>query len=291
MNRSFRAFMFQFLHTPFGLFASLLYRVFQVARRDAVNFGKDLFWIFRSREFVNFSYDLNDQSRMVLPHFVAQITGARVDEAERVLREIETDHELAEFYETEIARSYRRWASDLHFRPGRLLLHYAIVRLTKPRLVFEAGVDKGLGAIILNRALQRNQAEGYDVSYIGVEYRADRPVFLFEEFPNPVGSIRYASWSDVMQNLPTGSVDFFFYDAVFNRANLDMIATLSDRLSDHAVLVSAWTEKELFDIARKIDRHILTFHTAPKVHWYEGANLGILFRGSRSRLKFQDDVS
>lgn len=208
-------------------------------------------------------------------------------DAEAVICEIETDRELSDYYTNTIRTSYRRWSSDETFKPGRLLLHYAIVRLTKPRLVFEAGLDKGFGSIIMNRALLRNRAEGYQAQYIGVEYRADRPVFLFDSYPDRVGQIRYAPWADEFLKLEKKSVDFLFYDAVANDEELEKFFTYADRFSDQAIIVSAWSSPAYFLVAERMGRDVSIFHAKSKSHWYLGADLSIIHQRKNPRLTFQ----
>jgi hypothetical protein len=178
-------------------------------------------------------------------------------------------------------------SADPTFKPGRLLLHYAIVRLTKPRLVFEAGLDKGFGAIILNRALQKNKDEGCQSDYIGVEYRVDRPAFLIENYPNPVGRIVYASWSEVFEGLSAGTVDFFFYDAVTSDEEIQKFKLFSDRMSDDAISICAWSFKSLYVIEEQMGRCVSVFPALAKDHWFDGSDLCVIHKQNRDPLQFQ----
>jgi hypothetical protein len=182
-----RNFYFALLQTRLGLVLSWLFRSWHFSRQSTVQFTKKIRAIWQSREFVNYTYNLDAHSRDYLPYFISNIIGCDVLEAENAIRELEEDQELADFHFDCIEKSNRRWSSDPALKPGRLLLNYALIRLTKPKLVFEAGLDKGFGAIILNRALRRNSDEGFMAAYVGVEYRSDRPAFLIEKYPYRIG--------------------------------------------------------------------------------------------------------
>lgn len=287
MTKSLRNFIFWLLHTPVGFVLSVIYRVLNEAKSDLVGFLKKLLLIGQSREIVNFTYQLSPQSRAILPHMVAQLTGVSHARANAVIAELEQDQELARYYAEAIRTSNRKWASDEAFKPGRLLLHYALVRLTKPRCVVEAGLDKGLGAIIMNRALQRNQAEGYEARYIGVEYRADRPAFLLEQFPDRISDVVYASWYEVVEKLPLHSIDFMFYDAVVMPFHLQKLVELSNRLSPESLTVSAWAFPEFVAIADRIGRSAAVFSARPDRHWEYGNDLCIFHKATHKRLSFQ----
>lgn len=283
----FRNFLFAFLNTRLGLFLSYIHRTQNLLRFEFSQLFRKVFTIWRSREFVNFTYLLSDDARTYLPHFVSSLVGCSVTDAEATIRELESDHDIANYYAVSIRNSNRRWSSDDTFRPGRLLLHYALVRITKPRIVFEAGLDKGFGSIIMNRALARNRSEGFEARYIGVEYRADRPVFLHADYPDRVGQIRYAPWSDELQRLEKDSVDFLFYDAVGAEEEFKKFVTYSDRFSNQAIIISAWSLPVCFDIADRIGRHVTVFHAKSKNHWFPGSELSIIYPKNDKIIRFQ----
>lgn len=287
MTKNMRSRLFWFIHTRPGFVASVIFRIFRNIYQNTILSYRQSVAIIRSREFVNFTYNLNDQSRAALPHCVAQIAGSSLDLAEKAIQELEHDHALAQYYRDAVQKSNRRWASDETFKPGRLLLHYALVRLIRPRCVFEAGLDKGHGAIIMNRALQRNKTDGNQANYVGVEFRADRPVFLLEHLPDRIGNLVYASWYDVIETLPPQSIDFLFYDAVLSAEHLDKLVTYSDRLSPDGIIVCAWAYPEVIAIAEKIGRRASIFSCVPDSHWSDGNQLCIIHRDRSVPLNFQ----
>lgn len=282
---------FDILNMWIGLPLSLLYRTFNFIWFEMIQFFLKLSSIWQSREFVNFTYILSDDSRSHLPYFLSRLLGCTVSEADAAVKEIESDSEIAAYYAESIRRSNRRWSSDEAFKPGRLLLHYALLRLTKPRTVFEAGLDKGFGAIIMNRALMKNINEGYRADYIGVEYRADRPAFLIESFPGRIGRVTYAAWGDEFARLEKGSVDFLFYDTLCNHEEIKKIQTFSDRLSDDAIIVSAWSGDLFYKVAEQIGRDVSVFPASSNRHWFSGSDLCVIHKRAKNGPQFQSRKS
>jgi len=286
-SRKIRNFYFGVLQTRLGLLLSKMLRTWVLLRSEPVAIFQKVRAIWRSREFVNFTYNLCAPSRDYLPYSLATITNCSVADAERFVREVENDGTLAKYHHETIEASGRRWSSDAEFKPGRLLLPYALVRLTKPRFVFEAGLDKGFGSIVLNRALGKNKNEGYDADYLGVEYRSDRPAFLFENYPDKIGRCEYASWGDVFAKCGKGSIDFMFYDAVAYPEELEKLVTYADRFSDHAIIISPWSFIDFYKIAERIGRNVTMFHAQPKNHWFDGAELCVMYRKTVEPLIYQ----
>src|SRR5207248_9880418 len=56
--------------------------------------------------------------------------------------------------------SRERHNCDVEPRYGRRLGWYALTRATKPRVLVETGVDRGLGTAVLAAAMLRNAQEG-----------------------------------------------------------------------------------------------------------------------------------
>ncbi len=126
-------------------------------------------WLVASREITNFTYDLTEQNRSYLANTISAVTGVAVAQIESFLSEPENDKELLAHITSLTHASRRRTISDPVSRFGRRLGWYAFVRATKPKLVIETGVDKGLGSVLLCAALLRNKAEGHEGYYYGTD--------------------------------------------------------------------------------------------------------------------------
>ena len=117
-----------------------------------------LSWSVRSREIANFTYDTTRASKLLLAAAMAEITGTATSVIAGYIGELEADSELAAHVVTTMQGARDRWSADPVFAPGRRLAFYLAARALKPRYVVEAGVEKGLGAVLLSRALHQNES-------------------------------------------------------------------------------------------------------------------------------------
>jgi predicted O-methyltransferase YrrM len=126
-------------------------------------------WLAKSREFTNFTYPISQLSRRYIASAVAIALSSEFQEVLDYFDEIERDDTLKSHIRN-TARSNidgRFVDSQVHF--GRRIAWYAAVRLMRPNLVVETGVDKGLGSCVLTAALARNASEGHPGYYYGTD--------------------------------------------------------------------------------------------------------------------------
>lgn len=126
-------------------------------------------WTFSSKEHYNFTYHLTGLNLQYLANYVAVVSGHPVEEIERFIQELETDETLRSLLIKQTLANPDRHNSDLEPRYGRRLGWYALLRATKPRIVVETGVDRGLGTAVMAAAMKRNTQEGFP----GVVYATD----------------------------------------------------------------------------------------------------------------------
>ena len=65
---------------------------------------------------------------------------------------------------------------------ARRLGWYALIKAMKPEVVFETGVATGLDSCVVTQALVKNQSEGYDGHYCGMEIDSKQGNFFKEPF-------------------------------------------------------------------------------------------------------------
>lgn len=131
--------------------------------------GKVVRWTFTSREVANYTYDLTETNVSYLSHTISVITRADPEVTKRYLSEIQADDSLRSHVRDLTTSSGMRHSSDLTCYFGRRIGWYAFVRILKPRLVVETGVERGHGAIVICSALMRNKAEGFEGRYLGTD--------------------------------------------------------------------------------------------------------------------------
>src|SRR3546814_8812473 len=117
----------------------------------------------------NYSYELTGLSKQHIAHAVAVATATPVDKIQAYFCELENDEDLRRAITSTVRASRHRHLTAEIMPYGRRLGWYAVVRATKPRVVVETGVDKGLGAMVLCAARLRNAEEDRPGRSFGTE--------------------------------------------------------------------------------------------------------------------------
>jgi methyltransferase family protein len=131
------------------------YRVLRDLQPD-VGRRKQLAFVLLDPEIESYTYELADERALVLE--MARSLGRPSSELLLYAEETRRDPELNE----RLAR-HTRWRFDVKRRLplGNRLAWYLMVRARKPKLIVETGIYRGLGSLVLLRALERNRQEGF----------------------------------------------------------------------------------------------------------------------------------
>ena len=113
-------------------------------------------WAFASNEHYNHTYHLTEMNLAYLASYTAVISGHKVADIRKYIEELRQDQQLRALLRERALAIPDRHNSDAEPRYGRRLGWYALVRATKPRVVVETGVDRGLGTAVIAAALMRN---------------------------------------------------------------------------------------------------------------------------------------
>jgi hypothetical protein len=116
---------------------------------------RHLAYVLADPELESWTYDLANEDQLIAA--VAAAFDRPIAEIAGYAQEAHTDHELNERLSTRV-----RWRFDFKRRLpiGNRLAWYLLVRTRKPSLVVETGIYRGLGSLVLLRALERNAADG-----------------------------------------------------------------------------------------------------------------------------------
>ncbi len=245
--------------------------------------GAILRWSLNSRERVNFTYQTTRHSDLLLCAVVAEAAGVEASRVVAWLDELYADTELIAFIDTVARAKKSRHRIDPGFKPGRRLAFYLLVRALKPRHVVEAGVDRGLGALVISRALALNAAEGHPGAYTGIEYSPTKPIPLWEDYPERIGRIVRG---DSIEFLDAGTepIDLFVHDTTSDDTHVEtQLHALTPRLSQRGVIASTWTTDRVVEHALAHNLSLLTHQEEPVGHWFKGDRVAILYpRKSRT---------
>ena len=235
-------------------------------------------WLALSNECSNFTYDLTSLNSEYLASFLAVITGAEVEQVKSYFSEIINDQQLKQHIRKITEEGDERYISDLEAKYGRRMGWYALVRILKPKVVIETGIDKGLGACVIAAALMKNASESAPGKYYGTDILPQAGA-LFKSPYSEMGEILYGDSIESLKKF-SDPIDLFINDsdhsADYEEREYEVIAS---KLSPRGVIVgdNAHVTDCLFKFAKKTGKNFLYFQEKPEAHWYPGAGLGVAF--------------
>lgn len=235
-------------------------------------------WLENSKELSNFTYDLTPLNEQQLAGFIDTVTDCGIAKAQDYFNELKSDAGLREHVNRLTLNSPLREHADLNQGYGKRLGWYAFVRATKPRVVVETGVDKGLGSCVLSAALIRNAQEGFPGRYYGTDINPQAG-YLYAAPYNGVGTILYGDSIESLKNLAE-PIDLFINDSDHSAEyEAQEYATIHGKLSYRAMIIgdNAHVTSSLFDYAHQHNKKYLFFSEKPKDHFYPGAGIGLCF--------------
>lgn len=255
-----------------------LFRILIVLNHLKTNLFGTISWLFKSNEATNFTYSLTSLNRRYLAAFLSQVTGAQIAEAMKYFEEIENDEQLRRHIVETTSKSDWAILADPIPQYARRIGWYAAVRILKPRVVVETGVDKGLGSCVLAAAVKRNAEEGHEGIYYGTDINPEAG-YLFTAPYNEYGKILVDDSIKSLKKL-AGPIDLFINDSDHSADyEYDEYLTIEDKLSDKAVIFgdNSHCTDRLIQFAEKTGRRFLFFKEETRRHWYEGAGIGAAF--------------
>jgi predicted O-methyltransferase YrrM len=261
-----------------GRTGMMAYRLRTVLPHAGSNVRDVLRWLWTSKEYTNYTYDLTDLNQRYLAALVATVTGVPRQQALTYIRELAQDEALADHIRRRRQSSDEAAFADAAVHYGRRLGWYAFVRITRPQVVIETGVDKGLGACVLTAALRRNADEGHPGRYYGTDINPEAGYLLGGPYAEH-GEILYGDSLDSLRSLDV-TVDLFINDsdhsAAYEAREYDLI---EQKLSPRALVVgdNAHVTGKLLDFADRTGRAFLFFREEPVDHWYPGAGIGVAY--------------
>jgi hypothetical protein len=235
-------------------------------------------WLFSSNETTNFTYHLYSVNQKHLINFIANISKQPYSAIEGYISEILNDKDLASHL-LEMAKKGKDWyKTDRKVRFGRRIGWYAFIRATKPKVVIETGVDKGLGSCVIASALLRNRAEGFDGHYYGTDIDPRAGYLLAGKYAQ-AGKILYGDSIESLKKLDE-KIDLFINDSdhsvVYEAQEYETVAS---KLSPSSIILgdNSHCSDSLLNFAHKTGRKFEFFKEVPDNHWYSGAGIGCAY--------------
>ena len=265
------------VRTPFiGQVALILYRTglaLSYYRTPLFNLIK---WLFHSNEHTNLTYSLEHNNKRYLASLIAQLVDSDYETILGYMDEAEQDTDLERHIKDTTAASPFSSTADQEVRFGRRLGWYAFVRVMKPKIVIETGVDKGLGACLISAALMRNKDDGYEGRYFGTDINPNAGYLLSGKYAEH-GQILYGDSVETLR-LFNSNVDLFINDSDHSADYEEQeYETIAPKLSERAIVLgdnSRVTDK-LLNFSLQRGRRFIFFAEQPLDHWYPGGGIGI----------------
>ena len=234
-------------------------------------------WPVRSHEHTNYTYRLTEQNLRELAHFINTILGADVSETKHFIDELLSDSGLRQHIAQRTKASPYSFYADKDARYGRRIGWYAMVRTTKPSVVIESGLDKGLGTCVLAAALLRNEQEGYPGTLYAIDIDPNAGWIVAPPYDRVINFIISDS-HDALLNL-SDSVDVFIHDS--NHAyshEAGEYTIIRDKMTPGGLILSdnAHGGTALMDFAENNGSKFFFWHESPKMHFYPGGGIGAI---------------
>ena len=246
-----------------------------IVRHLARNFKKSIPWLFRSKEFANFTYDLTAANKEYLAWFVAEICCISVKEGHGYFHVPETNSQPDACIKTGLA-NHRR-ANELYGKAfsSRRNGWNAIFRGKKPSVVVGTGTEKALGPLVLAEALLKNGL-GHLTT---VDMETTSGLLIGKEYG---GVIKRAIDDSLSAISRLDRIDLFIHDsdhsAEHEARDFDLLST---RLSYGGIVLSdnSHVTTELAEWSFRHSRRFIYFAEQPLNHWYPGAGIGVSMKG------------
>jgi hypothetical protein len=236
-------------------------------------------WLEMSDESSNYTYQLKNFHHLC--GWIDGVTSCGLEKAKYFIDEILNDADLAKYLaEVETMdmskKNLEKYPGLLY---GRRIGWYAIARITKPKLIIETGVDRGLGSVILSRAAMKNSIDGYSCRYLGTDINPDAG-YLLKGTLKQYGEIVYGDSIDSLKKI-NDPVDIFINDSDHS-ADYEAreYETIKPLLTPSSILLgdNSHVTNKLYEFAVIEGMSFLHFAEQPTSHWYPGAGIGAAFK-------------
>jgi hypothetical protein len=266
--------LLQLRQSQLGRYLNIPRRLFQASCAVAPTIGRVLMWTFQSREDTNFTYPLERDNERYLAHAIALATGATATESAFYIEEAKNDEQLRRHVIESTKIGPDRSYSDLRCDLGRRLGWYAVVRILKPKVVVETGIDKGLGSVVICAAILKNGMG----SYFGTDINPKAGALL----KGPYATVGKILFGDSIESLKSfeQTIDLFINDSDHSEEYESKEYEVIEKnllpgsivLGDNAHVAS---KLEKWSMAK--GRKFLFWKEQPAGHWYAGAGIGFSF--------------
>lgn len=236
-------------------------------------------WAIKSNENTNYTYKLSKKNQLeLIKTFEIIFKNSTFEQIKFYLQELENDKEIRDHIRDSIYESNLKEYADSIIEFSRRLGWYICARLLKPKVIVETGVDKGLGSVVLIRALMKNKEEGYSGYYYGTDINSQAGYLLNGEYQK-FGEILYGDSLESLNKI-TNEIDLFINDSDHSAEyELNEYKVIKNKLSKTGIVLgdNSHSTDKLVQFSIENNRNYILFREEPKDHWYPGAGIGISY--------------
>ena len=237
------------------------------------NLKKSTKWLLISREFTNYLYDVTPINRNQMIGAVSSLTGKSITDVEKYFIELETDKDFSLKLDTKAKKIQRQNEFLFPIPFARRIVWYCLIRITRPGTVVETGTEKGLGSLIIQRALDMNNyGKLYTLDldkYAGSLLDSNDKEKISLLFGDSIPSINGIS-----------EIDLFIHDSDHSAEHeRNELEAIQNKLTSNAIVLSdnSHVTDELYNWSKKMGRKYVFIKEVPKDHWYGGGGVGISY--------------
>jgi hypothetical protein len=231
-------------------------------------------WIWRDTENSNFYYDLTEDNELYLATLISNITGTSTDQVLDYFAELKSNVHLSDYIKDNLKES--SYPQDIEIMFGRRIGWYAFVRILKPEIVVETGVDHGIGSCVLIEAIKRNIIEGSYGKYFGTDLNPSAGQLIKKE-DETLAKILYGDSITSLKAFDK-QIDLFINDSDHSSTyEYDEYQSIKSKLNKGAVILgdNSHVSRSLCRFSLENLREFYFFGEKPSNHWYPGAGIGI----------------
>jgi Methyltransferase domain len=244
----------------------------RAVRRSGHRIRQHWRFVLASPEPDNYTYEIANEAELAA--WAAGV--ARCDDAaaRTLVEEPSRDAELADRLRSATAHHWLWTKQSPPF--GKRLGWYALARALRPRRVIEIGAHDGLGSMLLLRALELNERDGFPGTLVSFDVNPAAGWLVRE---HPLWQLRIQSSHEGLPDVlsPDVPVDMLVYDGwhTFEAEYADL-RMAADHLSSDGVLISddAQVTRALAHLSEELGFVYSEFQEVPVDHFYPGAMLG-----------------
>jgi hypothetical protein len=256
-----------------------LYRFFQCLIDIYKYSSLRLRYAFTSKETSCYTYDLTNNNEIYLAYFISQILNKPMAEVVFYFDELKTNIEFRNEIVRLINNSKYKYKKNSTLHYGIRLCFYAVVRINKPKILVENGIDIGFTSCVLCEAIRRNMEEGYEGKYIGIDINTQAGYLvkknnIFDFF----STILYGDGINILESL-NSEIDFYFSDGFRTRDyEIKELDVLSEKFNKNSIFITNKANFSdafyKFSVTKNLKFSI--FQEQPNNHWYNGALFGFI---------------